>query len=357
MNYRVAVVAVAGLVLTSCGSAASSPLSSTTTSRATTTTTSRATTTTVKEPSAIFPLTGLPATKAEASLPALEVKIDNAPGVAWPQSGINQADVVYEEVVEGGITRYMAIFQSHEAPVVGPVRSVRYSDALIVAPIGGLFAYSGGIPAFVTALHQTGVIDVGANVAGGEYYRNNSRPEPHNLFTSTIALRKFAGSEGKPPPELFSYSYSGSGASANPSAHKVSMPTAIVTMSSVENAQWSWNSSTGLYTRTTNGVPQVDSSGRPVTTNNVIIEDVPYPLTQYIDPAGNPVPYANSIGSGDAYFLIGGKEFAGTWSKPSEFAITKYTTFSGKRVDLVPGRTWVMFAPIGVGPVVPSSNG
>jgi hypothetical protein len=135
------------------------------------------------------------------------------------------------------------------------------------------------------------------------------------------------------------------------------MSNATVTMSAVENAQWSWDPSTDLYTRTTNGVPQVDTAGRPVTTTNVIIEDVPYPYTQYIDPAGNPVPYANTIGSGNAYFLIGGKEFAGSWSKPSEFAITKYTTFAGKRVQLVPGRTWIMLAPIGVGPVAPSTSG
>lgn len=306
--------------------------------------------TTVLPPAGVFPLTGLPATAAQASIPALEVKIDNAPGVAWPQSGINQADVVYEEVVEGGITRYMAIYQSRSAPVVGPVRSVRYTDALIVAPIGGLFAYSGGIPAFVSALHATGVYDVGANVAGNDYYRINSRPMPHNLYTSTIVLRKFAGSEGSAPPHLFDYYASGGLTQANSSANPQPIASASISMSVAENALWTWNPGAQLFYRTTDGTPQIDASGRPVTTNNVIVEDVSYPYTIYTDPAGNPVPYANIIGSGTAFFLVGGKEFQGTWSKPSESALTTYTTSSGSPLLLSPGRTWVMLAPIGTVP-------
>lgn len=348
-SRRVALVATfASLVLSACGTSGGGSATSTTSKPIPRTTT----TTTLPD---TYPLTGLPSTASAAQVPALEVKVDNAPGVAWPQAGLNQADVIYEEVVEGGITRYMAIFQSHEAPVVGPVRSVRYSDALIVAPIGGLFAYSGGIPPFVSAVRAAGIIDVGANVAGGDYYRNMSRPAPHNLFTSTINLRKFAGSQGSAPPKIFDFAPSSAVSTANASAHPTSISAVTVTMSGAEVAHWVWSASSGTFTRSTNGVPQVDTSGTPVTTNNIIVEEVPYPNTGYTDPANNPVPYANSIGTGTAYFYVDGKAFSGQWSKPTEHSITKYTTSSGQPLLLAPGRTWVMLAPIGASIVTTAS--
>lgn len=92
------------------------------------------------------PLTGLPLTdQARLGRPALVVKIENAPA-SRPQSGLDAADVVYEEIVEGGITRFLAVFHSADAEPIGPVRSLRPSDPDIIAPFGGLFAYSGGIP-------------------------------------------------------------------------------------------------------------------------------------------------------------------------------------------------------------------
>jgi hypothetical protein len=339
------VVAMLGLtVLAACSSAAAKRPSPTTT---TTTATPAPTTTTTL--GAIAPLTGLPATPTIAARPAVIVKIDND-AAAPPQSGLDQADVVYEEVVEGGITRYLAVFQSQDADPVGPVRSVRETDADIVRPIGGLFAYSGGIPPFVSLIDSTGITDVGANDDGGAYYRSNSRNAPDNLYTSTTVLRQRTPAGATPPPALFDYV----GAHANfsePGEKAVSQVT--VTMSGATVATWSYDAATKRWDRSTNGVPQVVALGAALTPGpavaftNIIVETVPYQNTGYTDPAGNPVPDANIVGTGQAVILSGGELADATWSKPTPSAITTYQASDGSPVRLLPGTTWVMLAPEG----------
>ena len=141
-----ALVATLALFLTACGGGGSK---SAVPKR--TTTTVPATTTTVAPPTA--PLTGLPdPTGASRARPVLSVKVENTPD-ARPQAGIDQADVVYEEVVEGNITRFLAMFNSTVPAVIGPVRSVRQEDPDIVWPVGGIFAYSGGAAVNVDAIN------------------------------------------------------------------------------------------------------------------------------------------------------------------------------------------------------------
>ena len=165
-------VIVAGALVAACGGSdkktvattsseaaaatSTSSVSSTSTSVASTTTggTAAGTSTTATVPAApTYALTGMPIDDpARANRPALVIKVNNVAS-ARPQSGINQADVVYEEVVEGGITRLAAVFNSHDPDRVGPVRSVRKTDQSLVWPIGGVFAYSGGAPYAIASIN------------------------------------------------------------------------------------------------------------------------------------------------------------------------------------------------------------
>jgi hypothetical protein len=308
-----------------------------------------ATTTTTPAPT-LAPLTGLPALSSSmATRPAVIVKIDND-AAAWPQSGIDQADVVYEEVVEGGITRYLAVFQSQDADVVGPVRSVRETDADIVRPIGGLFAYSGGIAPFVSLIDSAGVTDVGAVADGSAYYRSSLRAAPDNLYTSTAVLRERTPPDAGPPPPLFDY-VGAHQAFSEPGEESVSKVT--VAMSATAVVTWSYDPSTTQWLRSTNGAPQRVAQGGsltpgpPIVSTNVIVEMVPYQNTGYIDPAGNPVPDANIVGSGPAVVLSGGKLVHATWLKPSPSSITTYQASDGSHIGLLRGQTWVMLAPAG----------
>ena len=130
-------------------------------------------------PAGRFPLTGMPtADAARAARPALTVKIENEPG-ARPQSGLQAADLVYEEFIEGGDTRFVAVFQSTDADPVGSIRSVRPSDPLLVRPLGGLFSYSGGTAKFVNLLHAAPVVDVGISAAPGAYFQRREKSAEH----------------------------------------------------------------------------------------------------------------------------------------------------------------------------------
>ncbi len=277
------------------------------------------------------------------------MKIDND-AAASPQSGIDQADVVYEEVVEGGITRFLAVFQSQDADVVGPVRSVRETDADIVRPIGGLFAYSGGIAPFVSLIDSSGVTDVGAIDDGDAYYRSSLRAAPDNLYTSTAVLRERTPAHAGPPPALFEY-VDPHQALSEPGQTSVSNVT--VDMSPTAVVTWSYDSSTTQWLRSANGVAQDVAQGSsltpgpPIAFTNVIVQMVPYQNTGYVDPAGNPVPDANIVGSGPAVVLSGGKLVHATWSKPSPSSITTYQASDGSRIRLRGGQTWVMLAPSG----------
>ncbi len=300
-----------------------------------------ATTTTV--PPDVAPLTGLlPADPSSLSRPAIDMKIDDD-YYARPQSGINQADLVYEEVVEGGITRWLAVFQSHGASTVGPVRSVRQTDAELVSPIGGLFAYSGGIPAFVADVMATGVKDVGATTGDpSAYYRDTSRLAPDNLYTSTSSLWQAAPSGLAPPPPLFSYRTLGTSFDA---AGMTTVGSVSIQMSGVTTVGWQWDPVGKVWDRSEGGRPSVDASGQPIAFTNLIIEYVPYHDTGYVDPAGNPVPDAKTVGTGEALVFSGGEVARATWSKSSARAITRYRQASGQAVELEPGNTWVELLP------------
>ena len=160
--------------------------------------------TTTKPTAPVAPLTGLPYPKRLLKdRSALTIKIDNTPE-AMPQYGVNEADVVYEEIVEGGITRLAAIFNSQVPKVVGPVRSVRRTDREIVFPIGGIFAFSGGAEYAVRSIETAPVKLYDESNAGAAMFRDPSREVPHNLFANAQLLMAKDG-KPRPPPALFTY--------------------------------------------------------------------------------------------------------------------------------------------------------
>src|SRR3954454_8087691 len=166
--------------------------------------TSEVTTTTASPAAPTSPLTGTPvANPANQNRVALIVKIDNAPE-ARPQAGLTEADVVFEEQVEGGISRLMAIYQSADANPVGPVRSARSTDISIASELNRpLFGYSGANALFLKLVRSSPLVDVGVDLQPSEYRREGSRHAPHNLMSTTAGLFKHAPAGSGPPPALF----------------------------------------------------------------------------------------------------------------------------------------------------------
>lgn len=302
------------------------------------------TTTTVP---AQYPLTGLPVTNAAtAARPALTVKIENAPE-ARPQAGLNSADVVYEEQVEGGLTRFLVVFQSTDSDLVGPIRSLRPTDPDVVRPFGGLFAYSGGTKKFIGLLHATPLQDIGYDNLPKLYEKRPGKRAPHNVYSSTARLYSAAQKNLKPPPPLFTFLSSGQpfAPTAPPAVH-LTVPMGLT------KADYDWDPAAGNWKRTTNGTPHLLEGGAQLTSTNVIVQFVTYRTSPGdFDVLHNPVSVANVVGTGDAWVLAGGKVVMGKWSKASPEAMTAFTDAAGSPVALLPGRTWVLLAPAGTAAV------
>ncbi len=329
-----------------CGGGGAKKAASTTSSAATSTSTIPATTTTAPPPP-IAPLTGLAQPDAAAlKRVALVVKIDNV-DQARPQAGLTKADMVFEEMVEGRLTRLIAVFQSTVADPVGPVRSTRTTDLDIVSALNHpLYAYSGGNSGFVARLHAAPITDVG-DTGNGLYFRGRGAA-PHNLYAKASSLFALAPAGSQPPQPFFQYRSAGQPASgATPAVH------ADLNFGDT-GASWDWDAASGTWKRGQNGTADVDQSGQQISAANVIIQLLPYSIDGYatgegISPAP-PIPKGESVGNGTALILTGGGVIHATWSKSAPTSITQWADPAGQPVRLTPGQTWVELAPVGTAP-------
>lgn len=290
----------------------------------------------------VAPLTGLPDESGEArTRPALSVKVDNVPP-ARPQIGLDVADVVFEEVVEGGVTRFIAVFHSKAPETVGPIRSVRPMDPNILSALGGLVAYSGGIPEFVALMRRAPVQDLGYDVASGAYRKEKSRRRPHDLFASPAALWAQAKEPFTAPPKpLFEFR---AGDEPFGEADAVSL---VIPFSQRFSATYTWDAATLGWRRAQGGAPHLVASGEHVAPLNLVVQFVTTRRLGKVDRSGTAVTESIVIGEGDAWVLSGARLAKGRWSKPDPASATRYTDASGRPLRLAPGRTWVHYVPAG----------
>ncbi len=202
--------------------------------------------TTARPRGPVAPLTGLPTTTAKAKRCSVMVKIGNT-AEASPQAGLDAADVVYEEVVDGGITRLAAVFQSHAPTKVGGLRSTRPTDHDLVQPLGGVFAFSGGNAIELNAMNGVSAQMVDETAAGPMFTRDPSRSVPNNLFADVSQL--YARCPGGAPPQLFSYRRIGTQPAGTPAN------VGTVGFESGYAVSWRWNSKTRTYRARSSGPP------------------------------------------------------------------------------------------------------
>ncbi|MEO7837510.1 MAG: DUF3048 domain-containing protein [Acidimicrobiales bacterium] len=288
------------------------------------------------------PLTGL--ILADGSLadrPVVVVKVDNSPQ-ARPQAGLDKADVVIEEKVEGAITRFLAVFHSEDAELVGPVRSVRSTDAPIVSALGGVFAFAGGIPPFVSLAQSAPVTVISEQTRPDAFKLRSDKRRPFKTYASTARLRGLAGNRSQPPPRLFELLLADQAfepAGATPATH------ATVVFGGLTKSDWDYDAASKQWRRTTNGTPHVIEGGPQLSFTNVVIQRTAYRATRFTDTSGTKVDEATVVGSGDAVILSAGKQVAAKWSKASATAVTTYTDSAGAPIRLTPGRTWISLPP------------
>ena len=294
------------------------------------------------------PLTGAPADAGvNLERPAIAVKIDNAPA-ARPQAGLNQADMVFEEMVEGGLSRLLAVFHSRDAEVVGPVRSARSTDIPILVTLNSpMFAWSGANQVFANQIRASAIIDVGVEAVPNAYERRNDRRAPSNLFTGTDRLRAVAPDLTNSPNPLLEYRLPGEEPPAG--ARDVE---GVEVDYGANSAVHTWDASRGGWVREQNGSPHVDEDGVVIAPTNVIVQFVSYIDTGLVDGAGTAVPEAQLVGSGDAWFLIDGQLIEGTWVKENLTVPTQYFDSEGRPVKFMPGSTWTLLPRSGGATVI-----
>nr|WP_218860397.1 DUF3048 domain-containing protein [Petropleomorpha daqingensis] len=296
-------------------------------------------------PPPVYPLTGVQA-PGVVNRPALAVKIENSID-ARPQTGLNMADMVWEEVVEGGITRYVAVYQSAVPAEIGPVRSVRPMDPAIAAPLHGLLAFSGGQQQYVDAVGAAGLQVLSMDAGSGGFYRVHSRRAPHNVYaTPQTLLDQADGAHVASPPPQFTFAGPGQPPSAGAPAGVVRL-----TMSGVSHPSWTWSPPDGAWLRSEGPSPAVEADGARLRATNVVVLSVNVVNTSARDPAGNPVPETQLLGSGSALVAIGGTVVTATWSKASLGDPVVLTGPDGAVVRLAPGTTWVELVPLRTGSV------
>lgn len=291
------------------------------------------------------PLTGVvPAgNKKVPDRPVLAVKVENTPD-ARPLTGLDGADIVYEEVVEGGITRFISVYHCQGSTRVGPVRSVRTTDPEILLQFGAhpLLAMAGGAPQVVNLVRKAGVIELTESDPAAAFSRDESRVIPHNLFTNTQKLWAAAAKshkEATPPQAVFTYDES------TPKPSK-KIDSVTIVFSGLATAEWRWED--GRWVRYLDGSPMPLENGNAIATDNVVIQQVETTESDISDVAGYPSPDVTVTGSGKAWVLRDGKMIAGTWERASEGDLTVFRTKKGDEIPLAPGSTFVELAPTGM---------
>lgn len=295
-----------------------------------------------------WPLTGVEV-EAPPQRPALAVKVENSVA-ARPQSGLNAADVVWEEVVEGGITRFVAVYHSTLPADIGPIRSVRPMDAAIAGPLQGLFAFSGGGPDFVRAISDAGMQVLSQDAGADGFFRLDTRSAPHNVYADPARFLAQADAEHQAPPAgEFQFAPTGQPSTAV----SLGAPTGLVQLklSGTGRPSWTWSAPDGGWLRAEGSTPSTGADGARLRAGNVVVLRVDVVNTAFHDPAGNPVPETRMVGGGEALVASGGSTIAATWSKASETAPVVLTGPGGAPVLLAPGTTWVELVPNGSGGV------
>jgi Protein of unknown function (DUF3048) N-terminal domain/Protein of unknown function (DUF3048) C-terminal domain len=277
------------------------------------------------------PFTGEP---VRALQRVLAVKIDNIV-TARPQTGLQSADLVYVLPVEGGLTRFMAVFSSHVPTTIGPVRSARESDLKLLPQFGRpAFAWSGATPHLVPFIERANVADLYALQVNG-YYRISSRVAPENLYANPRTLLKEAPSASKARDIGFRFGPQPAGGRATGS-YSVKYPAASYT--------FRWSAKAHRWLVWMDGAPGLATEGGQLGGATVIIQYVDISTSRFEEYGGRP-PLAESVGSGTAVILRNGRAYTVHWSRPNINRGTTFTLPGGKRMLFAPGQVWVVLAP------------
>ncbi len=286
-----------------------------------------------------MPLTGQPISDPSEipNRPAMAVKIENSkPG--RPQQGLNQADIVFEEIINDGATRFAVVFHSQDADPVGPVRSGRYPDIpMLEAFDHPLYVWSGGNGGVTYYIRRSALVNLSAVETSGYYRRRElNRSSEHTLYTSTDAMWEKTPAEFSVPPAVMQYLRPGEVLNADAPATSID-----VVMDQVK-VHWDYDADTGRYLRSQDGGPHKMEDGEQVSTENVVVM-----MANYLQsPIDANTPDAQMLGVNPVYIFTGGTVRVGVWLRWK--STDRYAFYDNlddpnnlTELRLQPGRTFV----------------
>lgn len=282
------------------------------------------------------PLSGMAVTKAQTTLPVTAVMIENSDS-ARPQSGLSQAGVIFEALTEGGVTRFMALYQENQPSSIGPIRSARPYFIDWALGFDATYVHVGGSPDALAQIQAEKVKDVNQFYYGNSFTRISSRYAPHNVYTSLSTLISLENNLG--------YNHSTFSGFARKADQPAKIPTASVINMGMSYSDFSvsytYQKTTNSYLRSEAGSPLVDANTNLQLNPKVVIAMV-VPWTQGALDSSNAYysSYAD-IGSGDCFVFQDGIVTKATWTKTSPTAPLTFTDSLGKPLALNRGQTWI----------------
>lgn len=285
-----------------------------------------------------WPLTGLPAPDAGAlKKRIISVKIENSPA-ARPQTNLQPADVVYESIAEGGVTRFNAMFHSQIPEEAGPVRSARLSDVQIVPQYGALFVFSGASTTVNAAIRKTTIENLSEDAGVSyPYYRSTQRAAPHNLFVVLAKAREEAERRGMPATR----ENTGLVFDTRASAEETPAVTGIdIPFSQANRVRWTYDADANTYLRENNGKAHTDrATGKQITATNVVVLWAKHEAATR-DKFGSVTYRIVLTGTGRCSVFRNGQRYDGTWEAGADAPPT-FKAEDGTQIKLAPGNTWV----------------
>jgi hypothetical protein len=269
--------------------------------------------------------------------PILVVKIDDTPA-AHPQAGLEDADVVYIEQVEGGLTRLAAVFSSKIPDVIGPVRSARISDIELLEQFGRVaFAYSGAQSKLLPVIAEANLENLGAQRQGRDIYAN----DPARLAPTAMMLQA---------KKLMSKVATQASAVAISKNIGWNFGDNLETGTAISSAKVSWPASSydvawsqleKRWLLSNLGLPDLAASGIHLGPTTFVIQLVSITPSEYFDKIGGVTPFSATVGSGKGFILRDGLAIDGLWNRPTGDAGTSWTLPTGEEILFAPGQIWV----------------
>lgn len=287
------------------------------------------------------PLTGALVDSQKATTqPVTAVIIENSPD-ARPQSGLKDSGVVFEAIAEGGITRFLVLYQEQKPQLVGPVRSLRTYYVDWLAAFSPSVAHVGGSAAALREIRNGKYRDIDQFFNGAYYWRSTDRYPPHNVYTSFKQLDALNKAKGYTSSSFTGFSRTDSDPVTKPTATKIN-----VTISSpLYNSSYNYNTKTNTYDRSQAGARHKDREAGQISPRVVVVLKVKEG-TVFEDGYRETI---NAVGKGDAVIFQDGVAEKVTWQKKSRTSQITFTDKKGEDVPLARGQTWITAVPVNRG--------